>query len=143
MSNAAPPRGLVAAPRPPPRPPGGWASISGTSATASAASLVNYFAPALAPAKSVRFAMQRLQHAAVIGGRPRRIAGDDDFVADLERIALDALLRERPHAAPFKRPALHHALGVRSLHLQKRMWVAQQHFHNLAFELQILGGIVS
>ena len=49
---------------------------------------------------------------AEVARRPRRVAGDDEVVADLQRVSRDALLAELAAASPFGRPALRLPLGV-------------------------------
>src|SRR5579864_8636937 len=116
MSNAAAACAVGAGPPlPPPRPPrppppcGGCAIAKDVAARIAAARLIDCLTGIGAPAESVRLAVQRLQRAAMIGGRARRRDRDHHVVAHFQRVALDALLAELAGRAPLERPALHHA----------------------------------
>src|SRR5579872_3013658 len=153
ISIGAAARAVCAGPRPPrpPRPPAGGACAEGlygmvccacssrgndrpTQANACAtirrakarATLLNRVTGIIAPAEAIGFAMQRLQRAAMIRGRARRINRHDHFIAHLQRVALDALLSQLPRRAPFERPALHHALFIRRFDLQEGVRIAEQ-----------------
>ena len=78
----------------------------------------------------------------MVGGGARRVHGDGDFFTGLERIALDVLLTQRAGAAPFKRPALHHAFVIGSFHLEEGVRVAQQQLNDLAFQRDGLVAVV-
>src|SRR5439155_27120796 len=71
---------------------------------------------------------------------PSRIAGDDDMIARLQRVARDA--RQLTGGRPFDRPALHLALGVRRLHVQEGVWVSEHELQQVAFDRDLLVDLV-
>src|SRR6184192_4221975 len=73
---------------------------------------------------------------AVILGGAARVAGDDDVVAGLERIARDA--RELTGRGPFDRPALHLAVVVRRLDVDERVRVAEHERDHVPLDLDLL-----
>src|SRR5581483_4751425 len=82
-------------PRPARRlPGGGWPCANKATDSAKRNKLLGRLTRIIAPSESVRFAVQRLQRAAVVAGRARRVHRDRHFVADFQGVALDALLPE-------------------------------------------------
>ena len=106
------------------------------------ARLVDRFTRICAPSESVRLAMQRLQRAAVIRRRARGIQGNRDGVADLQRVALDALLAELAGRAPFERPSLHLSVLVRCFHLKEGMGISKQDLDDRALQLDLFIGLI-
>src|SRR5437762_4001985 len=73
---------------------------------------------------------------AVILDGAARVAGDDDVIARLQRVARDA--GQLPGGGPLDGPALHLALRVRRLHVNERVRVAEHELHHVAFDLDLL-----
>src|SRR5688572_17571665 len=95
-----------------------------------------------APAEPVRRPQQAAHADAVIDWIAARVAGDDDFVAGLQRLASDALPRQCAGAAPFDAPALHLAVLVGRHDVHPRMRIAEHELYELAFDLDRLALVI-
>src|SRR4051812_37416314 len=78
------------------------------------------------------------QAQAVVSRRARRIAGDDDVVARVQRIASDTLLPKQAAGTPLYGPTLHHALVVLGRNREKRMGIAEHELHEIALNGHLL-----
>jgi hypothetical protein len=95
-----------------------------------------------APAEAVRRPQQAAHADAVIDRIAARVARDDDLVAGLQRVARDALARQRAGSAPFDAPALHLPFFVRRHHVYPRVRIAEHELHELAFDLDRLALVI-
>src|SRR5262245_17388135 len=81
------------------------------------------------------------QHA-ILAGHARWTAIDDHLVADLQRIALHARLRQLTRAAPLDGPSLHRAALIRGLDVHERVRIAIHELDDRAIQLDRFAGLV-
>src|SRR5205809_7444815 len=72
------------------------------------------------PAEPIRLPVKTLQHSPAVCRRARLAHGDDDFISQLERVPLDALLADRSAAPPLQRPPLHRSVSIRRATSEER-----------------------
>src|SRR6188768_1689877 len=82
--------------------------------------LINRFTGTRPPCEPIQRTPQAEHQCAVLSGHARRTRRDADLVADLQRLALDALCAELRGAGPFDCPALQLAMLVGCLHVHER-----------------------
>ena len=96
--------------------------------------LVDDFAGLPAPAESVPGAVQR-QHANLMGLRvARRVALDDDVVADLQRVSVHTLAAELAGAAPLDRVAHDRAVLFLHVHVHPGVRVTEHELDQIALD---------
>src|SRR5262249_51377087 len=71
---------------------------------------------------------------AMVFGSAAGIAVDDDVVADLERVAGDALLAKLSAGSPLDRPTRDGAARFLHFHLHEGVRIAIQELHQIAFD---------
>src|SRR5881396_3756575 len=75
--------------------------------------LIDHFARALSPTKSIRFAAQRDHADSMIFRIASRIAGDGDHISSLQRLAGHALAAQLACSAPLDGPSLNFTFLIR------------------------------
>src|SRR4030095_14569018 len=100
--------------------------VSGFSRTSE---LVNRFTGTRPPCESIERPPQAEHQCAVLSWHARRTRRDGDLVADLQRLALDALRAELRGARPLDRPPFHLAMLVGRFHVHERVRVAHHELH--------------
>ena len=66
----------------------------------------------------------------------------DKSLAEIERLAAQALISQLAHAAPLDRPTLLNAALVYGLHVNEGMWIPEYELHNLTFEVHLFADVV-
>src|SRR5262249_25524315 len=102
---------------------------------------INLLNPAL-PFPAVRRPLQRLDQDARRCGIARRLTGDDDLVARLQRRPRDRILRQLAHRTPLERPALRRPVLVGHVNLHERMRIAPDELGDDTLDFNLLRGIV-
>src|SRR5262245_6793843 len=70
------------------------------------------------------------------------VAGNDHFISSLQCTSGDALAAQRRCSAPLDCPTLHHALCIRRLNVDERMWISKIELDNLAGKLDLFCTVV-
>src|SRR5436190_1528713 len=70
------------------------------------------------------------------------IAGDDNFIAGLQRRSRYTLTAQRSGPTPFDRPALQDALGIGSFNVNESVRIAEIELDDLARQFDFLGAVI-
>jgi hypothetical protein len=68
-------------------------------------------------------------------GNPARLADHDHTVTRLERVPSYTLAAQESASTPFDIPYLHRPFFIGSLHVQERVWIAEEKLNDFPFDL--------